>query len=156
MLEVNITRTGREVAVTLAGSIDDTTDLFKAVGVPTEKKATFICDGITRVNSVGVKIWIKYFLLLKERGVEVTFDRISAALVDQLNSILNFNVGGKILTVQLPFQCNNCKKQFFNYADVSVCRNYLEGVPDAACPQCGGTSAFDEVPAEYFEFTIRL
>src|SRR5438552_2624191 len=102
MLEAKINRTPSEIVVQLSGTIDESTDLFKTVGVPPEKKARFICDNISRVNSVGVKIWIKYFLLLRERGIDLTFERLSAPIVEQLNSILNFTVGGKIISVQLP------------------------------------------------------
>lgn len=153
LLNIQIEDRGDEKFIFLSGTINENVDLFTAIGVPeTKMKLVFSCAEITRINSVGAKIWVKYFSLIKSRGLKFEFEKLSPFLVDLLCSISNFNLGAPVRSVQLPYQCKACAKFFTHTATLKECATYIKSVPNQPCPNCKETAFFDEIPEDYFQF----
>jgi hypothetical protein len=114
------------------------------------KSLTVNCRGITRINSVGVRNWIKYFQKICSEGVKVKFEECSPAVVEQLNIISNFKADGEVVSIMLPYACKACSKEY-----VICCQT--EGLnpdmlPLAKCEREDCCIQFDDVESDYFHF----
>ena len=103
MLKVEKEDRGGAVVLKLSGTIDDGDDLNAILGQHTGELIVN-GKGVDRVNSVGVKNWIKYFSKVKAQ-----FEELSPILVDQVNSLQNFCGGGDIVSIVVPYQCGGCQ-----------------------------------------------
>lgn len=154
MVNVIKEQKGNILAVRLAGSIEESVNFDQLIGPPAAEMHVN-CKEIPRINSVGVKAWIKYFQGAQTKGSKLKFQECSTAIVEQINLISNFTCGGEVESIFVPFSCNNCKSELvglFKTADLKA-RN-ME-IPDLKCTKCGGTAVFDDIPEEYFGFLMR-
>jgi anti-anti-sigma regulatory factor len=151
MLTVKKGSSKSPLQVSLAGTVDETTDFFSLIG---SQKGPIVldCSRIDRINSVGVKAWMKYFSALRDQKVKFVFEKISPAIVDQLNFLHNFTCGGKISSMLLPFKCTSCKNNFVVSIKIEDALKLANAVPPVKCSQCGASSEFDDIASEYFEF----
>ncbi len=136
----------------LSGVIDETTQFEHHFGTP-KKTITLICKEVTRINSVGVKSWIRYFQSLK--GVTIIFQECSLAIVEQLNSFSNFASGGTIQSIYLPFLCQNCQHDFVALCEKATLEARQYRVPSSPCPHCQGRAVFDDTD-EFFAFARQV
>ncbi len=151
MITVNKQPVPDGLLVEIAGAIEENVNLDQMIG-PVNGVLVVNCKGVTRINSVGVKTWMKYFQGLKAAGKAFRFVECSQPIIEQLNMISNFSCGGEIESILLPYSCGKCHKEF-----VAACstRELREGglqAPIARCekPDCG--AQFDDDPEEYFYF----
>jgi predicted RNA-binding Zn-ribbon protein involved in translation (DUF1610 family) len=142
---------GSGLTVRLSGSIEENVNFDQLVGPP-PAQMTVNCKGITRINSVGVKSWIKYFQSLS--GTKLTFEECSTAIVEQLNLISNFSCGGTVESIFVPFSCPNCKSELVGLFKVESLKKVNFQIPDLKCSKCGGMAKFDDIPEEYFNFAM--
>ena len=151
MLTVNKQQTKSGLSVELSGAIEETVHFDELIG-PVQGELIVKCRGITRINSIGVKTWIKYFQDLKTHGVNFTFTECSYSIVEQLNMISNFACGGEVVSVLLPFSCLKCQNEF-----VATCKtedlkaNKLQ-IPNVKCEKVDCGAQFDDNPNEYLYF----
>ncbi len=154
MIKVAKELNGTVLTIRLSGSIEETVNLEEMVGaVPAEVRVD--CKEITRINSVGVKGWIKYFQSLQNKNVKLTFFQASTAIVEQINLISNFVCGGAVESIYVPFACTNCKAELialFRTADINP--NSIQ-LPELKCTKCSGKAVFDDIEEEYFSFLSR-
>ena len=92
MLNVVKEQQGGVLVVKLTGSIEETVDFDQLIGPPPPALHVY-CRGVPRINSVGVKAWIKYFQKVQQAGAQLQFHECSTAIVEQLNLISNFACG---------------------------------------------------------------
>ncbi len=142
------------VHVTFTGSIDESTDFMSLIGVP-EIPLVIDCKGVERINSVGVKNWIRYFNLLAEKKVKVHLEKVPPALVEQLNVVRNFHCGAEVLSIMLPFKCGACKASLFAAVKSQEVAKLAIPIPPTKCVKCGGSATFDDIAEEYLEFVLR-
>lgn len=137
--------------IKLSGTLDEEADLDATVGSVTGN-VTFHCGEVTRINSVGVKTWIKYFTEISKSGAKFTFEELSPALVEQAGLIKNFTCGGPIQSFLAPYHCASCKQTVnigFKSAGMKADDSSL---PPKKCPNCGGEAVFDDIAEEYLSF----
>jgi hypothetical protein len=102
-----------------------------------------------------VKAWIKFFQGLQQKGVKLTFEECSTAIVEQINLISNFTCGGKVESIFVPFSCQNCKSELVGLFKTDALKALdLNNIPPLKCTKCGGEAAFDDIPEEYFSFMM--
>ncbi|HRK02726.1 MAG TPA: hypothetical protein PLH57_08685 [Oligoflexia bacterium] len=140
--------------VLLGGTIDETDDLAKVIGMPTGPLIVS-CRDLTRINSVGVKNWMKYFSQLQQNKLQFEFEELSVALVEQVNIVKNFACGGPVLSIAMPFRCNSCQTGLTGAIKTEVVRSMNFNIAPVQCPKCGGSAEFDDVAEEYFSFLTR-
>jgi len=151
MLKITSTREGSTVIAHISGNMDENTDFNGALGEQFGHLDLY-CKNVTRINSVGIGIWIAYFKKLQDLGIKIALHECSTALVEQMNMIVNFSAGLDIQSFLAPYSCEKCESNtavVFKTAELR--RNNWE-IPKEICPQCGGASVFDDVPSEYFSF----
>jgi anti-anti-sigma regulatory factor len=140
------------VTIQISGSLDENVSLDELLGPPVlaPSKMAIHCGGVTRVNSVGVKEWLRYFGAAAKQGAQLSFHEASVAVVEQINLIPKFLAGGELVSFFAPFLCQQCSETSNVLFDVKSFAISGFAVPDRACPKCGGRCLFDEIADEYF------
>ena len=151
MLTVNKQQTKDGLTVDLIGAIEETTQLDQLIG-PFTGELTVKCRGVTRINSVGVKSWIRYFQNLKLLGHKFQFVECSYAIVAQLNMISNFDCGGKVVSLLLPYSCSKCGKDFVSIAQTDELKKNKFQIPKVRCEKTDCEATLDDHPDEYLYF----
>jgi hypothetical protein len=145
---------GAVTVVKLSGAIDDSDDFGKLIGQPSGALQIF-CKGVTRINSVGVKNWIKYFNGLQQQKVAFSFEEFGPALVENLNMVQNFCCGGAVISVVVPYRCAGCETSLMGTLKSDAIKAAGFKIAAVKCPKCGGQAEFDDEPDEYFAFLNR-
>ncbi|MEW6056360.1 MAG: hypothetical protein AB1540_07075 [Bdellovibrionota bacterium] len=141
--------------VKLTGSIEENVDFAALIGPPTVPKMDLILKEVPRINSVGVKAWIKYFSGLAAKGIQLRFLECSTAIVEQINLISNFVCNGTVESIYVPFCCQSCSTELLGLFRTSDLKKINFQIPDLKCSKCGSTASFDDIPEEYFGFLTR-
>lgn len=135
----------------LIGTIDETADFERQIpDVP--KDLTVNCKKVDRINSTGIRLWVKFFKGITNRGHRVKFVECSPALVEQINTIPGFLAGGVVESIFVPFTCSGCHASFMQLNSLGRLKMTYQSLPEPACPKCGEKAIFDEIADEYFSF----
>ncbi len=145
---------GSVIAVRLVGSIEESVEFEQLIG-PVSGELHVNCKEVPRINSVGVKAWIKYFAGLQQKGSKLRFQECSTAIVEQINLISNFTCGGAVDSIYVPFSCTSCKGEFIGLFKTEDLKKLNMNIPELKCGKCGGKAVFDDIPEEYFGFLSR-
>lgn len=149
---------GNTLLVKLVGPIEESVDFQSQIGAinaATTKEIFLLLKEVTRINSVGVKAWIKYFQSVAAQGVTLVFHECSTAVVEQINLISNFVCGGRVESIYVPFCCGACNTELLGlFRSEDLLTNRLE-LPELPCGKCSGKATFDDIPDEYFAFLKR-
>ena len=143
--EMSVEKVPEGTLLTMKGVISERTNFE----LPDGLAGPVVVDGagVKRINSLGVRSWIKLFERFKVAGLPVTVRRLSPVLVMQVSMINNFVGSAQIESIITPYICPNC--------DTSV----EEAVPATAevaesmtCPKCGQEMEFDAEIRAYLAF----
>lgn len=147
--------------IKLSGTIDEDNQLA-AVSLPSAEHRdgpVFVdCGDIERINSRGVRDWIRWLDGLASQGHHLVLIDCAPPIVAQLNLVANFagtsSRPSRIRSVQLPYFCARCDEEHVVTHEV---RNLLAGQADGAppacrCATCGEAMDFDDIPESYFSF----
>ena len=154
MVNVVKEQKGTALIVRLSGSIEESVNFDQVIGVP-PAELWVSCKEVPRINSVGVKGWIKYFQSAQAKGTKLKFFECSTAIVEQINLISNFTCGGAVESIFVPFSCVNCKSELVGLFKCEDLKKLQLRLPDLKCSKCGGKAVFDDIPEEYFGFLMR-
>ena len=154
MLNVLKEQKGNVLVVRLVGSIEESVSFDALIGPPPQELHVN-CKEVPRINSIGVKAWIKYFSVLQQKGTRLRFQDCSTAIVEQINLISNFTCGGAVDSVYVPFSCGKCRGEFIAPFKVDDLKKIAMNLPELDCPKCSGKASFDDIPEEYFAFLSR-
>ena len=140
------------LVVQLKGEINENADLTD-LGRQLHGEVMLNLEGVTRINSCGVREWVN--LMRDLDGVDsLVFDRCSSAVVAQLNAIYNFRGSARVKSFYAPYVCETCHVDEYKLLEVSD--HFAESagmrVPAFQCPRCGGGMMFDELPERYLAF----
>ena len=145
---------GGTLTVRLVGSIEESVNFEELIGA-TPQTLVVNTKEVSRINSVGVKGWIKYFQSLKAKGTQLHFIECSTAIVEQINLISNFTCGGSVDSIFIPFACESCKTELVGLFKTDDLKKSGLNIPSVKCSKCGGTAEFDDIPEEYLGFLDR-
>jgi hypothetical protein len=113
------------------------------------------CRGITFIDSVGAREWLRVFTAATKRGQSLVFSECPPPVVEQLNLLGDFDCGGRVVSVALPFVCQACGNEYQGVTRTENLRRLGYKVPSIKCLRCGRKASFQETPEEYFSFLIR-
>jgi DNA-directed RNA polymerase subunit RPC12/RpoP len=153
---LNITKEqkGSALLVRLSGSIEESVDFDKLIGPPPAELIVNTKE-VPRINSVGVKGWIKFFQGAQAKKTKLSFIECSTAIVEQINLISNFTCGGVVESIYVPFACEKCKTELVGLFKTEELKKNGLKLPELKCTKCGGRAVFDDIPEEYFGFLSR-
>lgn len=154
MLTVTKEDNGDHLVVHLSGSIDETVDFAQLIGEPKDSLTVF-CKQVHRINSVGIKNWIRFFTTVLQNKVKLRFEEFSIELVEQINVVKNFHCGAEIGSIIVPFRCTKCETSLRGKMKVEDVKTRGFQIPPIKCPKCSAQAEFDDYPDEYFSFLMR-
>jgi len=140
---------GRKVVV-MRGVIDEDTDFeaLKKVGAP----LIFNWKGVTSINSCGIRTWVNF---LKELGkAEIAYEECPPLIVRQLNMVPSFMGPAKVLSVFVPYVCDECETEKLVAVTADKFAKGGAAVQEAiTCDKCKkGEMELDGQREQYFAF----
>lgn len=154
MINASKEQKGKVLVVKLTGTIEENVNFDQIIGPPPEE-LEINCREVSRINSVGVKTWIKYFQGCQAKGTKLVFSECSTPIVEQINLISNFTCGGKVKSIFVPFLCTQCRSELIGLFETMSLKDFVSNPTPLKCSKCGGRAEFDDIPEEYFGFLAR-
>ncbi len=144
----------RTTRVRLWIDIDESTALDEHI--PSSLPSVEIdCEGVKRINSSGVRLWIDYFSRLRADGTRLSFRNCAPPLVEQWSMIPNFLVKSEVKSVLVPFRCSACAKAFNQPYTLDELGSLDVDRLQMPCLACSQPAEFEDIPDEYFVFLKR-
>lgn len=140
--------------VTFAGDLTKNIPLEELVGPPAPNMI-INCRDLLRINSVGIRVWLRYFRMLAERRVHVTLQECPPSIVEHFNNISNFRGKAVVESILVPYRCIACKNGETILYTIEEIQERLPPV-ETKCGHCGKSSVFDDITQEYFRFTKEI
>lgn len=149
---IQLTAGGDQLA--LAGAIDEAARLVDLIGRAQGGRLALDLAGITFINSLGVRDWIRMQAAAKAAGVTVELRRVAEPIVHQLNMIVATRGEARVTSFYAPYACDACGREESLLVDAVAHGPALAQLepPAMACPECGQAMAFNDFPERYFSF----
>jgi anti-anti-sigma regulatory factor len=149
---VQLVDDGRQLV--LAGSIDESANLIDLVARARGGQLVLDLAGITFINSLGVRDWIRMQAAAQLRGVHVELRRVAEVIVHQLNMIIATRGSAIVSSFFAPYACDRCGREDSLLVDAITFGPQLAALepPPMMCPECGSRMAFNDFPERYFSF----
>jgi len=142
-----VVKSGDRNVVMLQGQIDEDTSFegLNEVAAP----LVFNFKNLTGISSIGIRSWVNF---LKELGdKQIFYEECSPLIVRQMNMVPSFLGNAKVLSVFVPYVCENCEKEKLVLAkEDQFGNNVTESYPCDSCKQ--GEMELDGHPQQYFAF----
>ncbi len=149
-LRLDLSTADGSTRVALDGDLTEHAD-FTAVRAITTPQIVFDLRDVRRINSCGVREWIRLMEALRDGPRAVVLERCSVPFVNQMNMIVNFVGGARVRSFYAPYLCGRCDEEF-----VELCDLPDDGAPalpaTAPCPRCGESAEFDDLADSYLAF----
>jgi len=136
-----IKRDGR-VHIAMKGEINETSDLTTIFQRTGDVWIDFAA--VTAINSSGVLAWMNAHRG-RHQGLNLFFERCPPPVVHQLSMVKDLAASGTIVSLQLPYFCNTCRKEVLNLLDTC----YSRAIPQARCLHCSRELEFADLPELY-------
>jgi anti-anti-sigma regulatory factor len=149
---MTVTDTGDALA--LAGSIDESAAVVELVPRAVNRQLVLDLAGVTFINSLGVRDWIRMQAAAQKAGLAVELRRVSEPLVHQLNMIIATRGAARVTSFYAPYACDACGREESLLLDAIANGDRLVRLdpPPQTCPECGAQMAFNDFPERYFSF----
>jgi anti-anti-sigma regulatory factor len=138
----------------LSGAIDETAGLLDLVGRAGGRRLVLDLAGVTFINSLGVRDWIRMQAAATKGGIAIELRRVSEPVVHQLNMIIATRGTGTVVSFYAPYACDACGREESLLVDAIANATGLARMepPPMTCPECGAAMAFNDFPERYFSF----
>lgn len=107
-------------------------------------------SAVTFVNSVGLREWMRFIRVLRERGT-VTLERVADVLITQINMHPELAGSVKIASFHAQYICTACGAEATPLVDVDVHGEALSRLapPRLPCPECVAPMELADFPERY-------
>ena len=141
----------------LAGAIDETADLMGLLGKAQSGRLVLDLAGVTFINSLGVRDWIRMQAQATQSGLAIELRRVAEVLIHQLNMIIATRGTARVTSFFAPYACDSCGREDSLLVDAVANAEGLARLepPAMTCPECGGQMAFNDFPERYFSFLTQ-
>jgi hypothetical protein len=138
----------------LSGSIDETAGLVDLVARAAGGRLALDLAGVTFINSLGVRDWIRMQAAAMQANVAIELARVCEPIVHQLNMIVATRGNARVISFFAPYACDACGREDSLLVDaVHYAATLAQMVaPPMQCPECGAQMAFNDFPERYFSF----
>lgn len=142
-----IVKTGGRNVVLLSGQIDEDTSFEELSGV--ESPVVFNFKNLVGISSIGIRSWVNFLKGLA--GKQVFYEECSPLVVRQMNMVPSFLGNAKVLSVFVPYVCDNCEQEkLVLVAEDQMGKKIPEALPCESCKK--GEMELDGHPQQYFAF----
>lgn len=141
-------------ALELSGAIDETARLTELVSRISDGRLVLDLEGITFINSLGVRDWIRMQQAFAECRFRVELRAVSEPLVQQLNMIAAMRGNARVLSFFAPYACDTCGREESLLVDAIAHAASLAHMkaPPQTCGECGSVMVFNDFPERYLAF----
>lgn len=141
-------------ALVLSGAIDEHSQLMELLGQARGGKLVLDTGGITFINSLGVRDWIRMQASATQQGIAIELRRVAEVLIHQLNMIIATRGTSRVTSFFAPFACDACGREESLLIDAVAHAAELAQLqpPAMKCPECSAQMAFNDFPERYFSF----
>jgi anti-anti-sigma regulatory factor len=136
--------------IAISGELTETGN-YRALLGEVKNDVVFDLSGVDRINSSGVREWMRFLRELKTAGRRFAFERCSSAVVAQLNMMSSFSESGEVRSVLAPYVCSACGAHDDKLVDLGP-KTPTELDLTLSCPKCSTPMEFDDLPEHYFAF----
>jgi len=138
----------------LGGAIDERTQLQPLLHSAGSKHLVLDLAGITFINSLGVREWVRLQTVARDSGVRFELHRVAEVLILQLNIVPAARAASDVKSFFATYACDRCDEEQTELIDVAAHRPALEKLqaPPVACRACKQPAALSEPPELYFSF----
>jgi anti-anti-sigma regulatory factor len=138
----------------LSGAIDETAGLMELLGRAQGGRLVLDLAGVTFINSLGVRDWIRMQAAATQSGVQMEMRRVAEVIIHQLNMIIATRGTARVTSFFAPYACDKCGREESLLVDAVAHAQPLSQLqpPTMTCPECGGQMAFNDFPERYFSF----
>ena len=132
----------------LSGSIDETADLMGLLGRAEGGRLVLDLAGVTFINSLGVRDWIRMQSEATRGGIAIELRRVAEVIIHQLNMIIATRGTAHVTSFFAPYACDGCGREDPLLVDAVANAAGLASLspPAMTCPECGGQMAFYYFP----------
>jgi anti-anti-sigma regulatory factor len=141
--------------VRLTGVLDEHNKLGELVDKLGAGNALINLAGVDRINSAGVRDWVKWLSALEAKGTRPVLIACSPAVVEQLNRVPELAGHAVIKSFMLPYACATChvdKRMLVHVVDMKA--PYV--APSHACDACGTEMGLVVDATQYFAFLANV
>ena len=133
----------------LRGRIDDASPIGELAAKVPAGDVTIDTDGVTFVNSIGMREWMRLVRGLKAKG-RVTFERVADVLITQMNLRPEF-AGSTVTSFHAQYLCGSCGAESAPVVDAVAHADELRWLraPKLPCPECGKPMELADFPERY-------
>jgi eukaryotic-like serine/threonine-protein kinase len=148
-LERQITSAGGATLLTLRGVIGSGLTADALIGSVTPPVLLDV-DGVRRITSFGVREWVRAIAPFT-RG-QIYLAKCRPSIVAQLNAVAGFAGQAEVVSMYLPYLCEECGEEQELLVDLRTERDVVtsDEPPHKPCVKCGKPASFDDVPESYF------
>lgn len=138
----------------LTGAIDETAGLLDLLGKAQHGRLALDLAGITFINSLGVRDWIRMQAAATRAGIQIELRRTAEVIIHQLNMIIATRGTAQVTSFFAPYACDACGREESLLVDAIAHADQLARLqpPQMICPECGAPMAFNDFPERYFSF----
>jgi anti-anti-sigma regulatory factor/ribosomal protein S27AE len=142
---------GTPTRVTMTGRIDDSANLGELTRQLTDNYIAIDTGGVTFVNSIGMREWLRLLRTLRERGAVVTLERVADVLMTQMNMLVDAARGVHIASFHAQYACSKCGGETAPLIDATAYAELLQQMqaPRMPCPECGSAMELADFPERY-------
>ena len=132
----------------IGGMLDETSGLIDLLGRAANRKLVLDLAGVTFINSLGVRDWIRLQAAATKAGVQVEMRQVSEPVVHQLNMIVATRGTATVSSFFAPYACDACGREESRLVDALAHDGELRRMqaPAMSCPECGQPMAFNDFP----------
>jgi len=156
MLETRgrITIDAQGEVLVIQGAIDEASGLLELLGRARERRLVLDLAGVTFINSLGVRDWIRMQAAAQRDGIAIELRRVAEPLIHQLNMIVATRGSAKVTSFFAPYACDGCGREEAVLLEVAAHAGALaaQQAPTIPCPECGAQLEFNDFPERYFSF----
>jgi anti-anti-sigma regulatory factor len=149
-----LTVTEQGDALVLVGAIDETASIPELVARARGGRLVLDLAGVTFINSLGVRDWIRMVQLAQQRNVALELRRVAEPIIHQLNMIIATRGTAHVTSFFAPYACDKCGREDSLLVDAVAHQALLARgeAPPQTCPECGAPMVFNDFPERYFSF----
>jgi ribosomal protein S27AE len=142
---------GAPTRVTMTGRMDDSANLGELTRKLTDSYVAIDTGGVSFVNSIGMREWLRLLRALRERGAVVTLERVADVLMTQMNLLADSAKGVHIASFHAQYACGKCGAECAPLVDAVAYADLLQKMqaPRMPCPECGSAMELGDFPERY-------
>lgn len=143
---------GARLVLKISGGVDEDAN-FQPVDMSAFKTTVLDVEGVTAINSVGIREWIKWTKTFPA-GVEVVIRKCPKIIVDQINMVSGFLPQGTVIeSFFVPYFAESTGTEKMVLFEKG--KEYNDGnlsAPSEVKDESGEVMEMDVIEAKYFKF----